>query len=70
MAQSPVTTLPPGVELSVGGNGSTVTTPTGNLFHMLPLKAFHHLWTRIAPKGKEERNSVIDSSDSEMVLKK
>ena len=53
MAQSPMVSLSPCVELPIGGDGCTVPTATSYLTYMLPLQGLDHLGTIIAPEGRE-----------------
>ena len=49
MAQLPVLSLAPGVQLSIRSDGGTVVTTTCNVTNMLSLQAFDHLWSIVAP---------------------
>ena len=53
MAQSPMVSLSPCVELPIRGDGCTVPTATSYLTYMLPLQGLDHLGTIIAPEKRE-----------------
>lgn len=53
MAQSPMVSLSPCVELPIRGDGCTVPTATSYLTYMLPLQGLNHLGTIIAPEERE-----------------
>ena len=53
MAQSPMVSLSPCVELPIRGDGCTVPTATSYLTYMLPLQGLDHLGTIIAPEERE-----------------
>ena len=53
MAQSPMVSLSPCVELPIRGDGRTVPTATSYLTYMLPLQGLNHLGTIIAPEERE-----------------
>ena len=54
MSQSPVVSLSPRVQLSIGSDGRTVATPTSYLLDVLALKLLNHLGTVITPVRSEE----------------
>ena len=49
MSKSTVVSLTPRVQLSIGGDGCTVSTSTGYLSHVFPLEALNHLRTIVTP---------------------
>ena len=51
MAQSPMVSLSPRVELPIRGDGCTVPTATSYLTYMFPLQGLNHLGTIVAPEG-------------------
>ena len=53
VAQSPMVSLSPRVELPIGGDGCTVPTATRYLTYMFPLQGLNHLGTIVAPGGEE-----------------
>ena len=55
VAQSPMVSLSPRVELPIGGDGCTVPAATRYLTYMFPLQGLNHLGTSIAPGGGEKR---------------
>lgn len=60
MSQSAVVSLAPRVQLPIGGDGSTVTSATGYLPHMLTLETLHHLGVVIAPEVSEIKANFIE----------
>ena len=54
MAQSPMVSLSPRVELPIRGDGCTVPTATSYLTYMFPLQGLNHLGTIVAPEGGGE----------------
>ena len=55
VAQSPMVSLSPRVELPIGGDGCTVPAATRYLTYMFPLQGLNHLGTIIAPGGGGEK---------------
>ena len=64
MPQSPMVSLAPRVQLSVGRDGCTVPTAAGDVSDMLSLQAFHHLGTVVGSTGAEEKNDDLINSSS------
>ena len=61
VAQSPMVSLSPRVELPIGGDGCTVPAATRYLTYMFPLQGLNHLGTIIAPGGGRKERKVEEA---------
>lgn len=72
VAQSPMVSLSPRVELPIGSDGCTVPAATSYLTYMFPLQGLNHLGTIVAPGGEEregERERKVEEAGEREVDK-